>query len=122
MSLVQARYESQRIQLESELAVQLEQRVTERLAQAQESSLRQAASLREHHRKQLQDLSGQHQQELASQLAQFKVEMAEREERQQQVAEDYELRSWSPECPFQAPAPFPWVEPKLGTVKSCSLD
>ncbi|XP_011814027.1 PREDICTED: centrobin-like [Colobus angolensis palliatus] len=87
-----ARYESQRIQLESELAVQLEQRVTERLAQAQESSLRQAASLREHHRKQLQDLSGQHQQELASQLAQFKVEMAEREERQQQVAEDYELR------------------------------
>ncbi|XP_040485918.1 centrobin isoform X1 [Ursus maritimus] len=92
MSLVQARCESQRIQLESELAVQLEQRVTERLAQAQESSLRQAASLREHHRKQLQDLSGQHQQELSSQLAQFKVEMAEREERQQQVAQDYELR------------------------------
>ncbi|XP_012631201.1 centrobin isoform X1 [Microcebus murinus] len=92
MSLVQARYESQRIQMESELAVQLEQRVTERLAQAQESSLRQAASLREHHRKQLQDLTGQHQQELASQLAQFKVEMAEREERQQQVAQEYELR------------------------------
>lgn len=92
MSLVQARYESQRIQLESELAVQLEQQVTERLAQAQESSLRQAASLREHHRKQLQDLNGQHQQELAAQLAQFKVEMAEQEERQQQVAQDYELR------------------------------
>ncbi|KAK1331648.1 hypothetical protein QTO34_009606 [Cnephaeus nilssonii] len=92
MSLVQARYESQRIQLESELAVQLEQRVTERLAQAQESSLRQAASLREQHRKQLQDLNGQHQQELSAQLAQFKVEMAEREERQQQVAQDYELR------------------------------
>lgn len=92
MSLVQARYESQRIQLESELAVQLEQRVTEQLAQAQESSLRQAASLREHHRKQLQDLNGQHQQELSTQLAQFKVEMAEREERQQQVAQDYELR------------------------------
>ncbi|XP_072586288.1 centrobin isoform X14 [Vulpes vulpes] len=92
MSLVQARYESQRIQMESELAVQLEQRVTERLAQAQESSLRQAASLREHHRKQLQDLNGQHQQELSTQLAQFKVEMAEREERQQQVAQEYELR------------------------------
>ncbi|KAM5306293.1 centrobin isoform 2-T4 [Glossophaga mutica] len=88
----EARYESQRIQLESELAVQLEQRVTERLAQAQESSLRQAASLREHHRKQLQDLNGQHQQELSTQLAQFKVEMAEREERQQQVSQDYELR------------------------------
>ncbi|XP_075848186.1 centrobin isoform X5 [Microtus pennsylvanicus] len=92
MSLVQARYESQRIQMESELAVQLEQRVTERLAEAHESSLRQAASLRDHHRKQLQELSGQHQQELATQLAQFKVEMAEREERQQQVAQDYELR------------------------------
>nr|XP_055160979.1 centrobin isoform X4 [Nyctereutes procyonoides] len=88
----EARYESQRIQMESELAVQLEQRVTERLAQAQESSLRQAASLREHHRKQLQDLNGQHQQELSTQLAQFKVEMAEREERQQQVAQEYELR------------------------------
>ncbi|KAM7333640.1 hypothetical protein ACRRTK_006960 [Alexandromys fortis] len=92
MSLVQARYESQRIQMESELAVQLEQRVTERLAEAHESSLRQAASLRDHHRKQLQELSEQHQQELATQLAQFKVEMAEREERQQQVAQDYELR------------------------------
>lgn len=43
-------------------------------------------------RKQLQDLNGQHQQELSAQLAQFKVEMAEREERQQQVAQDYELR------------------------------
>uniref|UniRef100_A0A8C8XZD1 Centrobin, centriole duplication and spindle assembly protein n=1 Tax=Panthera leo TaxID=9689 RepID=A0A8C8XZD1_PANLE len=92
MSLVQARYESQRVQLESDLAVRLEQRVTERLAQAQESGLRQVASLRERHRKQLQDLSGQHQQELSAQLAQFKVEMAEREERQQQVAQDYELR------------------------------
>ncbi|KAM8815213.1 centrobin isoform 2-T2 [Rhynchonycteris naso] len=92
MSLVQAQYESQRIQLESELAVQLEQRVTERLAQAQESSLRQAASLREQHRKQLQTLNEQHQQELSTQVAQFKVDAAEREERQRQVAQDYELR------------------------------
>ncbi|XP_059235882.1 centrobin isoform X4 [Mustela nigripes] len=87
-----ARYESQRLQLESELAVRLEQQVTERLAQAQESSLRQAASLREQHRKQLRDLSTQHQQELSSQLAQFKGEAAEREERQRQVLQDYELR------------------------------
>lgn len=36
--------------MESELAVQLEQRVTERLAEVQENSLRQAASLRDHHR------------------------------------------------------------------------
>ncbi|XP_066220906.1 centrobin isoform X2 [Saccopteryx leptura] len=92
MSLVQAQYESQRIQLESELAEQLEQRVTERLAQAQESSLRQAASLREQHRKQLQNLNEQHQQELSAQVAQFKVDAAEREERQRQVVQDYELR------------------------------
>uniref|UniRef100_A0A8C7AKE5 Centrobin, centriole duplication and spindle assembly protein n=1 Tax=Neovison vison TaxID=452646 RepID=A0A8C7AKE5_NEOVI len=92
MSLVQARYESQRLQLESELAMRLEQQVTERLAQAQESSLRQAASLREQHRKQLRDLSAQHQQELSSQLAQFKGEAAEREERQRQVLQDFELR------------------------------
>lgn len=45
-------------------------------------------------RKQLQELSAQHQQELSTHLAQFKVEMAEREERQQQVAQDYELRYW----------------------------
>lgn len=72
--------------------MRLEQQVTERLAQAQESSLRQAASLREQHRKQLRDLSAQHQQELSSQLAQFKGEAAEREERQRQVLQDYELR------------------------------
>lgn len=46
----QARCESQRIQLQSELTLQLEQRVSERLAQAQESSLQHEASLREHHR------------------------------------------------------------------------
>ncbi|ELR57032.1 Centrobin [Bos mutus] len=80
MSLVQARYESQRIQMESELAVQLEQRVTERLAQAQESSLRQAASLRDHHR--CLELAG----------CGLSTAAAEREERQQQVAQDYELR------------------------------
>ncbi|MXQ89372.1 hypothetical protein E5288_WYG000857 [Bos mutus] len=83
-----ARRERDALQLEMSLV----QRVTERLAQAQESSLRQAASLRDHHRKQLQELNGQHQQELSTQLAQFKVEIAEREERQQQVAQDYELR------------------------------
>ena len=57
--------------------------------------------------KQLQELNGQHQQELSSQLAQFKVEIAEREERQQQVAQDYELRYWTLESPCQALVPSP---------------
>ncbi|XP_041521748.1 centrobin isoform X7 [Microtus oregoni] len=78
MSLVQARYESQRIQMESELAVQLEQRVTERLAEAHESSLRQAASLRDHHRlareqARVRDLKSGNQQ-----LEEQRVELVER--------------------------------------------
>ena len=60
-----------------------------------------------HLRKQLQELNGQHQQELSSQLAQFKVEIAEREERQQQVAQDYELRYQTLESPHQALVPSP---------------
>ncbi|XP_056673531.1 centrobin isoform X10 [Monodelphis domestica] len=88
----QARFEAQRVQMESELAILLEQRVTDRLAQVQESSLRQVSSLREQHRKQLQDLTEQHQQELSNQLDQFQVELSERDDRHQQVSQDYELR------------------------------
>ncbi|XP_051851714.1 centrobin isoform X4 [Antechinus flavipes] len=91
-SLVQARFEAQRVQMESELAILLEQRVTERLAQVQESSLRQVSSLREQHRKQLQELTEQHQRELSNQLDQLQGELSEREDRHQQVAQDYELR------------------------------
>ncbi|XP_007483220.1 centrobin isoform X14 [Monodelphis domestica] len=87
-----ARFEAQRVQMESELAILLEQRVTDRLAQVQESSLRQVSSLREQHRKQLQDLTEQHQQELSNQLDQFQVELSERDDRHQQVSQDYELR------------------------------
>ncbi|XP_038624724.1 centrobin isoform X2 [Tachyglossus aculeatus] len=91
-SLIQARCEAQRVQIESKLAVQLEQQMTERLAQVHEGSLRQVTALREQHRKHVQELTGQHQEELATQLAQFKAELAEQEARQQHVAQDYELR------------------------------
>lgn len=47
--------------------------------------------------------------------------MAEREERQQQVAQDYELRYRSLEYCFYASVPFLCMEPKLGRVKSCGL-
>ncbi|XP_062993459.1 centrobin [Elgaria multicarinata webbii] len=92
MSLVQARYEAQKVKLESELKVALEQRVTERLAEVHEDSLRQMSAMREQHRKQLLELSSHHEKELAGQLAQFKSDLAEREERQRHLTEDCERR------------------------------
>ncbi|XP_053861293.1 centrobin isoform X4 [Malaclemys terrapin pileata] len=92
ISLVKARCEAQKAKLEAELKVALEQQVTERLARVHEDSLRQTGAMREQHRKQLLDLSGHHERELGSQLAQFRAELAEREERQRRLVEDYELR------------------------------
>ncbi|XP_039356000.1 centrobin isoform X2 [Mauremys reevesii] len=92
ISLVKARCEAQKAKLEAELKVALEQQVTERLARVHEDSLRQTGAMREQHRKQLLELSGHHERELGSQLAQFRAELAEREERQRRLAEDYELR------------------------------
>ncbi|XP_063157714.1 centrobin [Candoia aspera] len=93
MSLLKARFEAQKAKLESELKVALEQRVTERLAEVHEDSLRQMSATREQHRKQLLELSSHHEKELAKQLAQFKSDLAEREERQKHLAEDYEQRT-----------------------------
>ncbi|XP_015271192.1 PREDICTED: centrobin [Gekko japonicus] len=92
MSLVKARYESQKVKLESEMKVVLEQQVTERLAEVHEESLRQMSAMREQHRKQLLDLGSHHEKELSGQLAQFKADLAEREERHRQLLEDYEGR------------------------------
>ncbi|XP_029142324.1 centrobin-like, partial [Protobothrops mucrosquamatus] len=78
--------------LESELKVALEQRVTERLAEVHEDSLRQMSAMREQHRKQLLELGGHHEKELAKQLAQFKADLAEKEAQQKHLAEDYEHR------------------------------
>ncbi|KAH0626115.1 hypothetical protein JD844_000890 [Phrynosoma platyrhinos] len=85
MSLVKARYEAQKVKLESELKVALEQRVTERLAEVHEESLRQMTAMREQHRKQLLELSSHHEKELAGQLAQFKISKQEEELRELQV-------------------------------------
>ncbi|XP_054851541.1 centrobin isoform X2 [Eublepharis macularius] len=92
MSLIKARYEAQKVKLESEMKVVLEQQVAERLAEVHEESLRQMSAMREQHRKQLLELGSHHEKELASQLAQFKSDLAEREERQQRLIEDYESR------------------------------
>ncbi|XP_044273188.1 centrobin isoform X2 [Varanus komodoensis] len=92
MSLVKARHEAQKVNLESELKVALEQRVTERLAEVHEDTLRQMSAMREQHRKQLLELSSHHEKELAAQLTQFKSDLAEREGRQRSLTEDYEHR------------------------------
>nr|XP_008117789.1 PREDICTED: centrobin [Anolis carolinensis]XP_008117790.1 PREDICTED: centrobin [Anolis carolinensis]XP_008117791.1 PREDICTED: centrobin [Anolis carolinensis] len=92
ISLVKARYEAQKVKLESELKVALEQRVTERLAEVHEESLRQMSAMREQHRKQLLELSSHHEKELANQLAQFKSDLAEREDRQRHLTAEYEHR------------------------------
>ncbi|XP_066483848.1 centrobin isoform X2 [Tiliqua scincoides] len=92
LSLVKARFDAQKVKLESELKVALEERVTERLAEVHEESLRQMSAMREQHRKQLLELSSHHEKELASQLAQFKSDLAEREERQRHLTENYERR------------------------------
>ncbi|XP_060538651.1 LOW QUALITY PROTEIN: centrobin [Pantherophis guttatus] len=92
MSLLKARFETQKAKLESELKVALEQRVTERLAEVHEDSLRQMSAVREQHRKQLLELSSHHEKELAKQLAQFKLDLAEKEAQQKHLTEDYEHR------------------------------
>ncbi|XP_026578461.1 LOW QUALITY PROTEIN: centrobin [Pseudonaja textilis] len=92
MSLLKARFETQKAKLESELKVALEQRVTERLAEVHEDSLRQMSAMREQHRKQLLELSSHHEKELAKQLAQFKLDLSEKEAQQKRLTEDYEHR------------------------------
>ncbi|KAK9398310.1 centrobin [Crotalus adamanteus] len=92
LSLLKARFEAQKAKLESELKVALEQRVTERLAEVHEDSLRQMSAMREQHRKQLLELGSHHEKELAKQLAQFKADLTEKEAQQKHLTEDYEHR------------------------------
>ncbi|XP_032872941.1 centrobin isoform X2 [Amblyraja radiata] len=92
LSLVKARFESQRVKAETEFKVALEQQVTERLTTMHEDSSRQMAAIREQHRKQVMELGTQHEHEMGRQLAQFKLEVQEREEKHRHVMEGYELR------------------------------
>ncbi|XP_078284020.1 centrobin isoform X3 [Rhinoraja longicauda] len=92
LSLVKARFESQRVKAETEFKVALEQQVTERLTTIHEDSTRQMVAIREQHRKQMMQLGTQHEHEMGRQLAQFKLEAQEREEKHRHVMEGYELR------------------------------
>ncbi|XP_060710499.1 centrobin isoform X2 [Hemiscyllium ocellatum] len=92
LSLVKARSESQRVKSETEFKMALEQQVTERLAAVHEDSTRQTAAVREQLRKQIMEMATQHEVEMGKQLAEFKLELQEREERHRGVAEGYEIR------------------------------
>ncbi|XP_051900747.1 uncharacterized protein cntrob [Pristis pectinata] len=92
LSLVKARFDSQRVKSETEFKVALEQQVTERLTTVHEDSSRQMAAIREQHRKQIMELTTQHEHEMGKQLAEFKLELQEREKKHRHVIEGYELR------------------------------
>ncbi|XP_058875847.1 centrobin isoform X2 [Acipenser ruthenus] len=92
MSLAEARFETHRLKMESELKISLEQQVTDRLAPLHQEHAEQASALREQHRKQIMELSAHQQSELSNQLAQFRAELQEREERHRRITEEYEMR------------------------------
>ncbi|XP_072114531.1 uncharacterized protein cntrob isoform X2 [Mobula birostris] len=92
LSLVKARFESQRVKSETEFKVALEQQVAERLTAVREDSAQQMAAIRNQHRKQIMELTTQHEHEMGKQLAEFKLELQEREEKHRHVIEGYELR------------------------------
>ncbi|KAK1153523.1 centrobin-like [Acipenser oxyrinchus oxyrinchus] len=92
MSLAEARFETHRLKMESELKISLEQQVTERLASLHQEHAEQACVLRDQHRKQIMELSAHQQSELSNQLSQFRAELQEREERHRRITEEYEMR------------------------------
>ncbi|KAM9312139.1 centrobin [Gastrophryne carolinensis] len=97
LNLEKARNESEKVRIESEHKMRLEEEITERLAAAHEESAQHLSSIREQHRRQLLDLTSQHETELSNQLSQFKSELQERERRHREAAMDYELKLSSSE-------------------------
>ncbi|KAM4749216.1 centrobin [Rhinophrynus dorsalis] len=92
LNLEKARSESERVRLESEHKMRLEEAITERLSTVHEESAQHLSAVREQNRKQLLDLTSQHESELSNQLTQFKSELQERDRRHRDVTMDYELR------------------------------
>ncbi|XP_063786933.1 centrobin [Pseudophryne corroboree] len=92
LNLEKARNESEKVRLESEHKMRLEETVAERLTALHEESAQHLCTVREQHRRQLLDLTSQHETELSNQLSQFKSELQERERRHREVIMDYELQ------------------------------
>ncbi|XP_072255462.1 centrobin [Pyxicephalus adspersus] len=90
LNLEKARNESEKVRLESEHKMRLEEEITERLATFNEESTQHLCIVREQHRKQLLDLTSQHEAELSHQLSQFKSELQERDRHHREIIIDYE--------------------------------
>ncbi|KAM4675726.1 centrobin isoform 2-T2 [Discoglossus pictus] len=92
LNLEKARSESERVRIESEHKMHLEEAITERLSAVHEENSKHLSAVREQHRKQLLNLTSQHETELSAQLYQFKSELQERERRHRDVTMEYELK------------------------------
>uniref|UniRef100_A0A8C5MB74 Centrobin n=1 Tax=Leptobrachium leishanense TaxID=445787 RepID=A0A8C5MB74_9ANUR len=92
LNLQKARGESERMRLESEHRIRLEEAVTEKMSSAHEESARHLCAVREQHRKQLLELTSQHERELSDQLSEFKAELQEREKRHKDTVMEYEMK------------------------------
>ncbi|KAG8540325.1 hypothetical protein GDO81_019484 [Engystomops pustulosus] len=92
LNLEKARNESEKVRIESEHKMRLEEVITERLSALHDESAQHLCTVREQHRKQLLELTSQHEAELCSQMSQFKAELQERERRHRDLVMDYELK------------------------------
>ncbi|XP_066449903.1 centrobin isoform X2 [Eleutherodactylus coqui] len=92
LNLEKARNESEKVRIDSEHKMRLEEVITERLSALHEESAQHLCTVREHHRKQLLELTSQHEAELCAQMSQFKSELQERERRHRDIAMDLELK------------------------------
>ncbi|XP_053574263.1 centrobin [Bombina bombina] len=92
LNLEKARGESERVRMESEHKMRLEEAITERLSGVHEENSKHMCTVREQHRKQLLDLTSQHETEMSNQLSQFKSELQERERRHRDTIMAYELK------------------------------
>ncbi|XP_040271135.1 centrobin [Bufo bufo] len=92
LNLEKARNESEKVRIESEHKMRLEEVITERLSALHEESAQHLSTVREQHRKQLLELTSQHEAELCSQMSQFKSELQERERRHREIVMDCELK------------------------------
>ncbi|XP_073403116.1 centrobin isoform X2 [Dendrobates tinctorius] len=92
LNLEKARNESEKVRIESEHKMRVEEVMTERLGAIQEESAQHLCTVRDHHRKQLLELTSQHEAELCRQMSQFKGELQEREQRHRDIVVDLELK------------------------------
>ncbi|KAG8441513.1 hypothetical protein GDO86_007034 [Hymenochirus boettgeri] len=92
LNLEKARGESEKVRLESEHKVHLEETIAERLSAVHKETAQHLSAVREQHRGQLLDLTSQHEAELSAHLSQFNAALQERERRHREVIMEYDRK------------------------------